>query len=155
MKYFIRSVKYFFYLLIILTIILSALAYGGFVEADLSKMFINGYNSIWQICLILAVFSAIYPRFGFTSRTAQVFGSAEEVKGTIMYVMDLHNYKLESKDESRYTFVKRSVLSRLLKMWEDRVTIEQSASGLRLEGLTRDLVRLVSGLEAADRSRNS
>ena len=155
MKYFIRSVKYFFYLLVILTIILSALVFGGFVEADPSKMFINGYNSIWQICLMLAVFAAIYPRFGFTSRIARVFGSAEEVKGTIMHVMELHGYKLESENEHGFTFIKRSVLSRLLKMWEDRITIEPSASGLRLEGLTRDLVRLVSGLEAADRNKNS
>ena len=73
MKYFIRSVKYFFYLLVILAIIITALVLAGFVEADISKIFINGYDSLWQICLIMAVFSAIYPRVGLSTRPAPVY----------------------------------------------------------------------------------
>ena len=44
MKYIIRSLKYFCYLVIILALILVALVLTGFVEADLSKMFIHGYD---------------------------------------------------------------------------------------------------------------
>ena len=145
MKYFIRSVKYFFYLLVILAIIITALVLAGFVEADISKIF------IWQICLIMAVFAAIYPRFGFSSRTAHVYGSPEDVKPLVMRVMDLHGYRLEKEDAESMSFVKRSVISRLLKMWEDRITISYDVAGLRLEGISKDLVRLVSGLEASQR----
>ena len=151
MKYFIRSVKYFFYLLVILAIIINALVLAGFVEADISKIFINGYDSLWQICLIMAVFAAIYPRFGFSSRTAHVYGSPEDVKPLVMRVMDLHGYRLEKEDAESMSFVKRSVISRLLKMWEDRITISYDVAGLRLEGISKDLVRLVSGLEASQR----
>ena len=151
MKYFIRSVKYFFYLLVILAIIITALVLAGLVEADISRIFVNGYDSLWQICLIMAVFAAIYPRFGFSSRTAHVYGSPEDVRPLLMRVMDLHGYRLEKEDGPTLTFVKRSVVSRILKMWEDRITVEPEAAGLRLEGITKDIVRLVSGLEASQR----
>ncbi len=151
MKYFIRSVKYFFYLLVILAIIITALVLAGLVEADISRIFVNGYDSLWQICLIMAVFAAIYPRFGFSSRTAHVYGSPEDVRPLLMRVMDLHGYRLEKEDGQTLTFVKRSVISRILKMWEDRITVEPEVAGLRLEGITKDLVRLVSGLEASQR----
>lgn len=151
MKYLIRSVKYFFYLLVILAIIVTALVLAGLVEADISRIFVNGYDSLWQICLIMAVFAAIYPRFGFSSRTAHVYGSPEDVRPLLMRVMELHGYRLEKEDGQTLTFVKRSVISRILKMWEDRITVEPEAAGLRLEGITKDLVRLVSGLEASQR----
>jgi len=65
--------------------------------------------------------------------------------------MDLHGYRLEKEDAESMSFVKRSVISRLLKMWEDRITISYDVAGLRLEGISKDLVRLVSGLEASQR----
>ena len=68
-----------------------------------------------------------------------------------MRVMDLHGYRLEKEDAESMSFVKRSVISRLLKMWEDRITISYDVAGLRLEGISKDLVRLVSGLEASQR----
>lgn len=153
MKYFIRSVKYFFYLIAILAIIVAVMILAGFVEADLSKIFINGYDSLWQIALIMAVFAAIYPRFGFSSRMAHVGDSPEEIGAAITKVMDLQGYKLEKTlDGGTKCFIRRSPLSRAVKMFEDRISITPCAGGLEVEGLTRDLVRVVSGLEAALRS---
>lgn len=153
MKYFIRSVKYFFYLIAILAIIVVVMILAGFVEADLSKIFINGYDSLWQIALIMAVFAAIYPRFGFSSRMAHVGDSPEEIGAAIEKVMDLQGYRLEKTlDGGAKSFIKRSPLSRAFKMFEDRIQITPCAGGLEVEGLTKDLVRVVSGLEAALRS---
>ena len=62
MKYLIRSLKYYCYLIILLALIILALVLTGFVEADLSKMFVNGYDSLWQIALVMLAFAALYPR---------------------------------------------------------------------------------------------
>ena len=58
MKYIIRALKYFCYLIVLLAVIILALVLTGFVEADLSKMFVNGYDSLWQIALIMLFFAA-------------------------------------------------------------------------------------------------
>jgi len=148
MKYIVRSLKYFCYLLVLLTLIVLALVLTGFVEADLSKMFINGYDSLWQIALIMLFFALIYPKFGFSSRTAHLYGSPEELRPDIMKAMEGLGYRLESETDGSYSFLRRSALSRALKMWEDRITVSPSGSGLEIEGLTRDLSRVVSALEA-------
>ena len=59
MKYIVRSLKYYCYLLLLLVIIIAALVLTGFVEADLSKMFVNGYDSLWQIAYKCSVFYVI------------------------------------------------------------------------------------------------
>lgn len=148
MKYILRSLKYYCYLLLLLVIIIAALVLTGFVEADLSKMFVNGYDSLWQIALIMLIFAIIYPRFGFSRRTVHLYGSPEELRPTILKVMEDLGYRLEQEQDGTYGFLRRSGLSRALKMWEDRITIAPSGAGLEVEGLTRDLSRIVSALEA-------
>ena len=148
MKYIIRSLKYYCYLMILLTLIILALVLTGFVEADLSKMFVNGYDSLWQIALIMLGFAAIYPRFGFSKRTAHLYGSPEEIRPDVLRVMEALGYRLESEQDGSWSFRRRSGFSRTLKMWEDRITLTPSGAGLEVEGLTRDLVRVVSALES-------
>ena len=148
MKYLIRSVKYFCYLILLLALIILALVLTGFVEADLSKMFVNGYDSLWQIALIMLVFALIYPRFGFSKRTAHLAGSPEELRPDVMRVMERLGYRLESDHDGSWSFLRRSGFSRALKMWEDRITLTTGGAGLEVEGLTRDLARIVSALEA-------
>ena len=149
MKYLIRSLKYYCYLIIILALIILALVLTGFVEADLSKMFINGYDSLWQMALIMLAFALIYPRFGFSKRTAHILGSPEELRPDILRVMEALGYKLETEKEGTYSFRRRSGLSRALKMGEDRITLSPTAGGVEVDGLTRDLARIVSMLEAS------
>lgn len=121
----------------------------GFVNGDINEMFVNGWKSVLYIALIMAVFSGIYPRIGYTTRTAHVLGAPEEVKSIIDEVMDLHGFRLESADEAegRYTYRRKSVLTRIIKIGEDRITLSSSAAGIEVEGITKDVVRIVSGLE--------
>lgn len=148
MKYIIRALKYFCYLIIFLTLIILALVLTGFVEADLSKMFINGYDSLWQIALIMLVFALLYPRLGYGTRTAHIFGSPEELRGDVVAAMERLGYRLEKEDGTGWSFRRRSPVSRALKMWEDRITLSVTGAGVKAEGLTRDLARVISALEA-------
>ena len=148
MKYIIRALKYFCYLIIFLTLIILALVLTGFVEADLSKMFVNGYDSLWQIALIMLVFALLYPRLGYGTRTAHIFGSPEELRGDVVPVMERLGYRLEKEDGTGWTFRRRSPVSRARKRWEDRITLSVTGAGVKAEGLTRDLARVISALEA-------
>lgn len=148
MKYLVRAIKYFAYLLIILSLVILVLVKLGLVEGDLQTMFVNGYDSLWQIAAIAAVFSALYPRLGFSERLLSLPGSDEELRGGILEVMENRGYRLESETPDRKTFIKRAPLSRALSMWEDRITFTRDLSGYRIEGLTKHTVRIISALGA-------
>lgn len=151
MKYIVRSLKYFVYLIVILTLIIVVLVLAGFVEGDLSKIFVNGYDSLWQIALMMAVFAAIYPRFGFSTCTARFYGTPEEADAALGDVMERLGYKLEKQDGESRCYIKRAPFARLVKLFEDRITVRHVAAGLELEGLNRDTVRIASGVESANR----
>ena len=90
MRYIVRAVKYFFQLMVILALIIAILVVAKVVDADISKIFVNGYDSLWQIALMMAAFAAIYPRFGYVRRQALVPGADEEVEPVLRRVMESH-----------------------------------------------------------------
>ncbi len=152
MKYFIRAVKYFLYLMIILTLIIVIMVKAGFVEAELDKIFVNGLDSLWQIALIMAVFAALYPRMGYTSRTAHILAAPEEAKGLILKEMDIRGYRLSKEEKGAMVFVKKSSFARAMRMWEDGITISSTFGGWNLEGPSKDLVRIAGALEATNQT---
>ena len=143
MRYFIRSVKYFVQLMVILVIIIAVLILAKVVPGDISEIFVNGYNSLWQIALLMAAFAAIYPRFGYIKREAVVPGSDEEVLPVLRRVMEAHGYVEEG---STLCFRKKAAGDRLTRLWEDKITVERCAVGFVLEGIGRDVTRLVNAL---------
>lgn len=148
MKYLIRSIKYFFYLLIILALVICALIAFKIIEADFSTIFVNGYDSYWQIALLMAVFAIIYPKFGFSERKVYVPGEFSELAQGIRKVMEEHGYVEETATADGATYIKRSAVTRTFKMWEDRITLKSDLGGFRMEGLAKDLPRLISAIEA-------
>lgn len=148
MKYLIRAAKYYLYILIVLVIVLFALVKLGLANADLEQMFRGGYDSLWQIAALLAVFSAIYPKMGYGSRSAVIPGSHSEARDGIVEYMDGMGYKLRNESGENMEFVLRSPFGRLFRVFEDNITLTREMTGYSVEGRTRDIVRIVSGLES-------
>lgn len=148
MKYLVRAIKYFFYLLIILTLVILLLVAFKIVEGNISTMFVNGYDSLWQIALIAFLFSLIYPRVNYTTRKAYMTGEPERVAQVAREVMAARGYVVETTDGDDMTFRKKSAFTRAIKMWEDRLTFSKIPTGYNIEGHTRELVRVISALEA-------
>ena len=147
MRYFIRSVKYFVQLMVILALIIAILIVAKVVDSDISKIFVNGYDSLWQIALLMAAFAAIYPRLGYARREALVPGSDEETGPLLHQVMYAHGYAEESSaDPQVRIYRKRAVADRLTRLWEDRISVRRCATGYELEGINKDVVRLCNAL---------
>ena len=147
MKYLIRSAKYFIYLLIVLSIIIFALVTFKVVDSNIETMFVHGYDSIWQMALIIAVFALLYPRFGYTSRCAHMGGGeTPELRARIAADMEMRGYRLKSEDGDTLTYIKRAPFARALKMFEG-LTFTRTIDGYEVEGLTKEVVRVVAALE--------
>ena len=89
MKYFIRSVKYFFYFAILTSLIIAALVMIGAVEGDVDSIFRGGYSALWKISIFFAVVAAVYPKVGFISRDIPVDRDWNEIRDTtVSYFRD-------------------------------------------------------------------
>lgn len=157
MKYLVRVVKYFIYLVVILALFIALLMYFDMVGTSLDEIFKNGAKSLWQVAGIVAVFAAIYPVMGFTRRSAMIPGDYPALKQGIVDVMHDRGYVLESENadvpgEEKLSFRKRSPLLRLTRMFEDRITMVKDFGGFSLEGPSKDLARLIGALEFKFRS---
>ena len=154
MKYTIRAVKYFLSMAVVVTLILVGLTYyatGGF---DISQSLDNGWKSALYIGLILIVFAAVYPSFGYRERPLDIRGDREEMIRVIREYMDARGYKPETDKEGLLTFRNRSPLVRFFRVWEDRITFTPTHTGYTIEGLNRDIVRLISGIEYKYQNRD-
>lgn len=149
MRYLIRSLKYFVYYCVFISLILYIMVLAGLAEGNIETMFVNGYKSVMQIALILLVFSAIYPRIGFSKRLCYGQSNVEELKSEIDRIMDGYQYRLLSSEAGQLVYIKRSPILRLLKLYEDKVIISSSLGGVEIDGITKDIVRIKSALEAA------
>ncbi|MBP9998514.1 MAG: hypothetical protein KBS67_04645 [Bacteroidales bacterium] len=147
MKYIIRSIKYFFCLMVILSVLVFALVTLGYADANLETLFVNGYDSYWQIALLMAVFALIYPKLGFTSRQVILPGSFSETAPVVKRAMEGLGYILERQEGEDLYYKKSSAASKALKMWEDRISFTRTATGFSAEGLTRDLPRIMAAIE--------
>ncbi|MCQ2170167.1 MAG: hypothetical protein MJY48_01225 [Bacteroidales bacterium] len=148
MKYLIRSIKYFFQLIIALTLFIVVLSLLHLVDSDPSKIFVNGLDSFWQIAAFVAVFSAIYPRFGYASRRIYVNGSFDQIFPIVEQEMIKRGYKLEKRTGEDLCFRLRSTVARFSRMWEDRITMTRTLNGWSLEGPGKDVIRIANGFNS-------
>lgn len=148
MKYIVRAVKYFVYICVMVSLFLAVLVMLRLVSPDIKVMFRNGYDSLWQIGLVFLVIAALYPRFGFGARPARVHGAYAEIRGGVIEFMEGRGYHLEKEEDENMSFRLNSPVMRLTRMFEDRVTMTRDIHGFVLEGPSKDVLRLVYGLES-------
>ena len=97
MKYFIRSVKYFFYFAFLTTSIVLALVLIGAVEGNIETMFDGGYDALWKIAVFFAIVAAVYPKFGFVNRKLETEADWETVKAQAIAYFSEKPFRLESE----------------------------------------------------------
>lgn len=147
MKYFIRSVKYFFYFAILTTAIVIILVLIGAVEGDIDSIFEGGYRAIWKIAVFFACVAAFYPKLAFIRREAAIDSDMKDIRDDLMEFFAERRYELESESEGVMTFRLRNKMARLTKMCEDRLTLTRCGDKYVLEGLRKDALHIAAALE--------
>ena len=154
MKYIIRAVKYYFYFCILLALMLGILSVCHVIEGPVEGMFREGYDSLIKIAIMFGCVSAVYPLFGFMKKEALIPGEYGEIRDGVVGYMESRGYRLESEQDENLTFRSRSAVNRLFRMYEDRITLTRRVTGFNVEGLRKDVVRIVYGLEARMRQNS-
>lgn len=148
-KYLIRAAKFFIYACLILALMIFILIFIGAAEADISTLFRGGYNSLWEIAIAFAVISAIYPSVGYIKRNATIPGKWEDIRSGVVDQMETRGYRLEKECDQVLYFRKNSLMFRIFRLGEDRITISAIFTGVSIEGSRKDVFRLVAALEYA------
>lgn len=147
MRYFIRSLKTFLYFLLIFVIIIAIFVISGMAELNIETMFRDGYKSLWQIFGILILIAAVYPKVSYVKTTPRISGNMSGCRVQIIEIMQGFGYVLEKESVNVMTFRQKSAGARFSRKFEDRITFEQGEGGLTIEGLRKDVVRIVSRME--------
>ena len=149
-----RAVKYFIWFAFILCITLAVMVALDVVESDPQEMFRNGTRSIWQIAVLFAILSAVYPMSGFAKKEAIIPGELPELRDKLIKLMESKEYVLESEDGQTMTFRLRTGFRRAMKLYEDRLTFFHEPGGFVIEGLRKDVIRIISFLEFKFKDNN-
>ena len=147
MRYLVRAIKYFFYFVFLLIVLMAILVLLNFASADPATMFKNGYDSLWQIALMFACVAAVYPMFGYLQKDLCLDGEYADIRDPLVAYMNKRGYVLEVEEDENLCFRFKSMVNRISRMLEDRITFTRQAGGFRVEGLRKDVVRVVHGVE--------
>jgi len=147
MTYLRRALKYFIQITLLFAVIIGILMATGMVSRDVAVAFQHGWTSVWWILALFAVMALAYPFFGYQKRKINAAGDPADYKEGIVRALDARGYVLEDDRDGVLTFRLSSGLNRAARMWEDRITLSPILGGFQAEGLSRDLVRVISSIE--------
>ena len=89
----------------------------------------------------------VYPFFGYQKRKIRVIGDPALARDGIVEALKLRGYVLESETDGVLKLHLSSPVNRAFRFWEDTITLTPVLEGWEAEGLSRDLVRVVSSIE--------
>lgn len=147
MKYLRRSLKYFLQICILFALIIGILMLSGMVSKDVAVAFRQGWTSLAYIAVAFLAMSAAYPYFGYGKRRIRAAGEPAEYRKTIIDAVESRGYKLVSGQDGELRFCLKSPVSRLMRLYEDIITITPVLGGFEAEGLIRDVTRVVASID--------
>ena len=147
MTYIRRALKYFVQTCLLLAIILAILMLSGMVSKDISVAFQHGWTSVWWILALFAVMALVYPFFGYQKRQIHVKGDPALARDGIVEALQGRGYVLAGETDGVLKFHLTAPLNRAFRFWEDTITLTPVLGGWEAEGLSRDLVRVISSIE--------
>ncbi len=144
MKYLIRAVKYFaaFCVLYLAVVWLSFATTKG-MDVNVWDHIVATFATTRgkMLGLAVVVLSALYPRFGFMTRRVEC-DMAEE-RDYLLQVFALAGFSLKEESEGRMVFRADNILSRLVMLFEDEITVEQYGQWIDVSGIRRGVAKVV------------
>ena len=149
-RYAVRAVKYFCWFALLFALIIGALWFTKHAPTDngVQGLFVNGWKSIIEIAGVFLIFSALYPKFGYVTKTVRIAGEWNETSAEVRrYFEDRGDYSKETEDGEKLCFRSTKTARRIARMWEDRLTVTPVFGGVQIEGPATDVARIASSME--------
>lgn len=144
MKYFIRSLKYLVWLILLLVALV-----WGFATLD-STIECSGweymqltFSSLRGVILIvgIVVLAGLYPLFGYTRQGVDSC-DLEQDKVRINNAMKLYGFVFVGVKDGVHIYRASSFLRRLMLRFDDTIEVRQKGSGIELSGIRSQVARV-------------
>lgn len=152
-KRIIRSIKYFFVFLILVSLIICLIVIitpGAkfnqiFLPMSEGGLFKDG--AWWQMLLLFALLAAVYPGLVFVKKEVMIEGDFEDHRDKIMQEFENSGYEKVDEDSETVSFRLKNRFTRFMRAYEDKVTITKGEAPLILSGNRKEILRLASHIE--------
>ena len=147
MKYFIRSVKYLVYFTFMCSIILILTFHFSVKPEGLTLMdmlLVDG--SIYKMLAFFVAVAAVYPALGFQKKELYI-SNMNDHKKEIKELFENANYVVASESATSITFKLKNPFLRLMRIFEDSVTLDFTDNPATIEGLRKDVLRFSRGID--------
>ena len=144
MKYLVRSVKYFaaFCVLYLAVVWLSITTTKGMDVSVWDYVVANFSTTRGQLLgAAVVALSAAYPRFGFITRRVEC--DMEQEQPYIEQMFAVAGFSLVEKSEGCMLFRANNILSRLVMLFEDEITVKQYGQWIDITGIRRGVAKVV------------
>ena len=149
MKYFIRSVKYFVYIVVIFVILVNIIFFTSQRQPGIDNftdLFKDG--SLWQMLALFIAFSAVYPVLGYYNKKIYTNNNFAAKKQSIIdYMTNGGRYMLTDDSNGRLTFRIKSPFIRFMRLYEDAIVIDYTSNPVIMSGLRKEVVRYSRNIE--------
>lgn len=146
-KYIIRVFKTVVYFMVIILILL------GFI-ALMSKNVTNGDYSLLlkdkgfiRMLYFVGFISLFYPYLAYTEKKIYLRKTFNEERKYIEEILASAKYFISKEENNRLYFRPKNKLYRLMRMYEDTVTLTYHDNEIKLEGMRKDTTRLARYIE--------
>ncbi|MBR5138934.1 MAG: hypothetical protein IKV12_05230 [Alistipes sp.] len=144
MKYLIRSVKYFlaFCVLYVAIVYLSIMTTKG-MDISAWEYIVAAFSTTRgkMLGLAVVVLSALYPRMGFMTRRVEC--DMQQERDYLIQMFAVAGFSLKEESEGRMVFRADNILSRLVMLFEDDITVEQYGQWIDITGIRRGVAKVV------------
>ena len=143
MKYFVRSLKYFFALCVLCIALMGLMLMTGTSALSLDDTLYVMLHTDRYLMLFAAivVLAAVYPRFGFE-------GDIEENREQILNAFRSAGFSLRSEEDGAMTFRADNFGQKLMLLGEDEIKVSQYGQWIVLDGIRRGVARVQYRLDS-------
>lgn len=146
-KHLIRSVKYFFYIAVFFSLLVSIMFYTSDVPEGTTVFDLFKEGSWWKILLFFVSFAAVYPFVGYQKKQIYTAENLGTKKQDIIKLFENANFVLESDNGKTMVFRLRNKFLRLIRTYEDAITLDYSETPATISGLRKDTLRFSRSIE--------
>lgn len=146
-RYLIRVVKYIIYYSLFILALLAIVYYTSDHQAITSFWELIRPESQRNLIILIVAFAAVYPFIGFEKKEVYTLRAFDKDKDTVMDIVKECGYVLLSDQDNIMTFRVKNMVTRIFRVFEDKLVLDYSSNPLIVEGMRKDIARLASHME--------